>query len=250
MIVLQTDICWANPKMNVQRLEAMIDRHGDADLIVLPEMFSTGFCTLHEGVAEPADSETLHWMKRKAAERDCAIAGSLAIEENNRYYNRFYFVQPDGKVQWYDKKHLFTYGGEQMHYTPGTERVIVNFHGMRFLLQVCYDLRFPVWSRNRKDYDAAIYVASWPTPRVEAWKALLRARAIENQCFVIAANRVGEDPNCQYSGGSAIIDPYGRTLAACEDGQVCAAEAVMDMDELVAFRKKFPVLEDADPYTL
>ena len=148
------------------------------------------------------------------------------------------------------KKHLFTYGGEQMHYTPGTERVIVNFRGMRFLLQVCYDLRFPVWSRNRKDYDAAIYVASWPTPRVEAWKALLRARAIENQCFVIAANRVGEDPNCQYSGGSAIIDPYGRTLAACEDGQVCAAEAVMDMDELVAFRKKFPVLEDADPYTL
>ena len=227
VIVLQTDICWANPKTNVQRLEAMIDRHG-----------------------EPADSETLHWMKRKAAERDCAIAGSLAIEENNRYYNRFYFVQPDGKVQWYDKKHLFTYGGEQMHYTPGTERVIVNFRGMRFLLQVCYDLRFPVWSRNRKDYDAAIYVASWPTPRVEAWKALLRARAIENQCFVIAANRVGEDPNCQYSGGSAIIDPYGRTLAACEDGQVCAAEAVMDMDELVAFRKKFPVLEDADPYTL
>lgn len=250
VIVLQTDICWANPKANVQRLEAMIDRHGNADLIVLPEMFSTGFCTVPEGVAEPADSETLHWMKRKAAERDCAIAGSLAIEENNRYYNRFYFVQPDGKVQWYDKKHLFTYGGEQMHYTPGTERVIVNFRGMRFLLQVCYDLRFPVWSRNRKDYDAAIYVASWPTPRVDAWKALLRARAIENQCFVIAVNRVGEDPNCQYSGGSAIIDPYGRTLAACEDGQVCAGEAVMDMDELAAFRKKFPVLEDADPYTL
>ena len=167
VIVLQTDICWANPKTNVQRLEAMIDRHGDADLIVLPEMFSTGFCTLPEGVAEPADSETLHWMKRKAAERDCAIAGSLAIEENNRYYNRFYFVQPDGKVQWYDKKHLFTYGGEQMHYTPGTERVIVNFRGCASCCKFATTCVSPYGPGTGK---TMMQPYTWPAGLRRAWK--------------------------------------------------------------------------------
>lgn len=126
----------------------------------------------------------------------------------------------------------------------------MSFRGVRFLLEVCYDLRFPVWSRNRGDYDAILYVASWPTPRVEAWKALLRARAIENQCYVIAVNRVGKDPYCEYCGGSAIIDPYGHTLAACTDGQEECAEATVDMEELEAFRKKFPVLDDADDFSL
>lgn len=247
--ILQTDIAWADPAANVSHADQIIDRH-EADLFVLPEMFSTGFCTRPHGVAEPCGCETLQWMKRKAAQRGCAIAGSIATEEDGRYYNRFYFVQPDGSVRWYDKKHLFTYGGEHEQYTPGTERVVVSFRGVRFLLQVCYDLRFPVWARNRKDYDAAIYVASWPTPRVEAWKALLRARAIENQCYVVAVNRVGTDPNCQYCGGSAVIDPYGQTLAACPDGEDSVAEAVIDTDELEAFRKKFPVMEDADPFTL
>lgn len=249
-LILQTDIRWADPAENVRRADEMISRYSEADLIVLPEMFSTGFCTDPKGVAEPAECETLQWMKRKAAERGCAIAGSIATEENGRYYNRFYFVQPDENVSRYDKKHLFTYGGEDRRYTPGTERVVVCFRNVRILLQICYDLRFPVWSRNRGDYDVAIYVASWPTPRVEAWKALLRARAIENQCYVIGVNRVGEDPNCQYVGGSAVIDPYGQTLAACPDGQACGAEAVIDMDELEIFRKKFPVLKDADSFTI
>ena len=159
-------------------------------------------------------------------------------------------VHPDGQVQWYDKKHLFTYGGEHKSFTAGAERVIVNFRGVRILLQVCYDLRFPVWARNRKDYDMILYVASWPTPRVDAWNILLRARAIENQCYVVAVNRVGEDPACQYCGGSAVIDPYGHTLAACEDNKSCTAEATIDMDVLEAFRKKFPVLDDADPYQI
>ena len=159
-------------------------------------------------------------------------------------------MKPGGQTEWYDKRHLFTYGGEHHTYTPGSQRTVVEWRGMRFLLQVCYDLRFPVWSRNRGDYDVALYVASWPTPRVEAWKALLRARAIENQCYVVAVNRVGEDPSCQYCGGSAVIDPYGKTLAACEDGCACEAEAVIDIDVLEDFRKKFPVLGDADAFRL
>ena len=146
--ILQRNIEWANPQANIARADEAISCLLDADLFVLPEMFSTGFCTQPEGIAESADSETLHWMKRKAAERNCAIAGSVAVCENGNYYNRFYFVHPDGAVQHYDKKHLFTFGGEHKRFTAGTERVVVNFRGVRILLEVCYDLRFPVWSRN------------------------------------------------------------------------------------------------------
>lgn len=249
VIILQTDICWANPATNQKHIEKMMEAHTGADLYVLPEMFSTGFCTQPEGVAE-TECESLRWMEQQARKRECAIAGSVATEEDGKYYNRFYFVYPDGQACWYDKKHLFTYGGEDKHYTPGNKRVIVPFRGVRFLLEVCYDLRFPVWSRNRGDYDAILYVASWPTPRVEAWKMLLRARAIENQCYVIAVNRVGKDPTCEYCGGSAVIDPYGHTLAACKDECEEGTEAIVNMDSLEVFRKKFPVLDDADGFSL
>ncbi|MBS5551018.1 MAG: amidohydrolase [Bacteroides sp.] len=250
IVILQTDIYWANPKKNLECAEEMLKKYAEVDLFVLPEMFSTGFCTRPQGIAEPVESESLVWMKRVAAERNCAIAGSVAIEDGGKFFNRFYFVHPDGLVQSYDKKHLFTYGGEHKQFTPGTERVIVSYKGVRFLMQICYDLRFPVWSRNRGDYDVALYVASWPVPRIEAWKALLRARAIENQCYVVAVNRVGEDPNCSYCGGSEVINPYGKTIAVCEDYKVCGAEAVIDMDVLEDFRKKFPVLTDADDFCL
>ena len=250
IVILQTDIYWANPKKNLECAEEMLKKYAEVDLFVLPEMFSTGFCTQPQGIAEPVESESLVWMKRVAAERNCAIAGSVAIEDGGKFFNRFYFVHPDGLVQSYDKKHLFTYGGEHKQFTPGTERVIVSYKGVRFLMQICYDLRFPVWSRNRGDYDVALYVASWPVPRIEAWKALLRARAIENQCYVVAVNRVGEDPNCSYCGGSEVINPYGKTIAVCEDYKVCGVEAVIDMDVLEDFRKKFPVLTDADDFCL
>jgi omega-amidase len=223
--ILQRNIEWANPQANVARADEAISCLPDSDLFVLPEMFSTGFCTQPEGIAESADSETLHWMKRKAAERNCAIAGSVAVCENGNYYNRFYFVHPDGAVQHYDKKHLFTFGGEHKRFTAGTERVVVNFRGVRILLEVCYDLRFPVWARNLGDYDMILYVASWPTPRVDAWSALLRARAIENQCYVAGVNRMGVDPACEYSGGSAIIDPYGKTIAECPWSRESAVSA-------------------------
>ena len=250
VVILQQDIAWADPTENVRQAEAAIDRRPGADLYVLPEMFATGFATHPEGVAEPADSETLRWMVRKAAACRAAVAGSLAVEDGGRYYNRLCFVHPDGRVETYDKRHLFTYSGEHRHYTRGTRRVVVTFRGVRILLQVCYDLRFPVWSRNRGDYDVALYVASWPVGRIEAWSALLRARAIENQCYVVGVNRVGRDPVAEYSGASVVIDPYGRTVATCEDHHVSAAEAVLDLERLAGFRQKFPVLEDGDAFEL
>jgi len=244
--ILQRDIEWANPRCNVERADEAIDRNPGADLYVLPEMFSTGFCTEPEGIAESTDSDTLAWMKAKAAQTDAAIAGSVAVSDGEHYYNRFYFVKPSGEVAWYDKHHLFTYGGEHLRFTAGSERVVVEWRGVRILLEVCYDLRFPVWARNRGDYDMILYVASWPTPRVAAWSALLVARAIENQCYVAGVNRVGSDPACEYCGGSVIIDPYGKTLAACADNIECEASAEVDMEALGAFRQKFPVLNDAD----
>ena len=244
--ILQQNILWANPTANVRKADEAINQNPGADLYVLPEMFSTGFCTNPEGIAESTESETLQWMKDKAATTDAAIAGSVAVTEDGKYYNRFYFVKPDGSVTHYDKKHLFTYGGEHLRFTAGEERVVVEWKGVRILLEVCYDLRFPVWARNRGDYDMILYVASWPTPRVSAWSALLVARAIENQCYVAGVNRVGTDPAGEYCGGSVIIDPYGKTLAACEMNQECEASAEVDMDKLNAFREKFPVLNDAD----
>ena len=244
--ILQRNIEWANPVLNIQRADEAISRNAGADLYVLPEMFSTGFCTQPEGIAESSESDTLRWMQRKAAEMDAAIAGSVAIEQEGRYYNRFYFVKPDGSVAHYDKKHLFTYGGEHLRFTAGEERVVVEWQGVRILLEVCYDLRFPIWARNRGDYDMILYVASWPTPRVAAWSALLVARAIENQCYVAGVNRVGTDPACDYCGGSVVIDPYGRHIATCADGVECEATAEVDMAALEAFREKFPVLRDAD----
>ncbi len=244
--ILQRNIVWGNSYENVRRVDETIATLPDSDIYVLPEMFSTGFCTVPQGMAEPDNGESLQWMQHTAKTRNCAVAGSVAVEINGRFYNRFYFVYPDGTVEYYDKKHLFTYGGEDKRFTAGDSRVIVNFRGVRILLQVCYDLRFPIWARNRKDYDMIMYVASWPTPRIDAWKILLRARAIENQCYVVAVNRVGVDPSCEYNGGSAIIDPYGKTMVECADGEEAEATATIDIKALEAFRQKFPVLDDAD----
>lgn len=244
--IIQQDIVWKSIHENIQRADAAVDAAPGADLYVLPEMFSTGFCTDPEGIAECPDGESLSWMKSKASQTGAAIAGSIAVCDEGRYYNRFYFVSPDGTVSHYDKKHLFTYGGEHLHFTAGAERVVVEFKGVRILLEVCYDLRFPVWSRNRGDYDMILYVASWPTGRVNAWKSLLVARAIENQCYVAGVNRVGSDPSNEYTGASMVIDPYGHVIASCEDGKQMTASADIDIPALDAFRAKFPVLRDSD----
>lgn len=248
--LLQQDVSWGNPEANVRSAEQAMDARPGADLYVLPEMFSTGFCMQPDRLAEPADSGTLRWMRRYAAGHDCAVAGGVAVREGGEYRNRFYFATPDGAVRSYDKRHLFTRGGEHHRFTAGRERVVVEYRGARILLQICYDLRFPAWARNRKDYDVALYVANWPASRVEAWLALLRARAIENQCYVAGVNRVGADDACEYCGGTVMIDPYGRTVAACRRRAADAVTAEADMAWLAGFRRKFPVLEDADGFTL
>ena len=248
--LLQRDILWADPEANMRKNEELFSANDGSDLYVLPEMFSTGFCTEPEGIAETVPFRTLEWMKNRAVQFHCAIAGSVAVEEEGRYFNRLYFVSPDGSTVQYDKRHLFTFGGEHLHFTPGRDRVVTTCNGVRILLQICYDLRFPVWSRNRGDYDMILYVASWPKPRTDAWRQLLRARAIENQCYVAGVNRCGRDPYNEYEGGTVILDPYGRVLAECPDGVESQISAEIDMDRLEEFRRKFPVLQDADRFVM
>lgn len=254
LLLLQTDIRWLAPDENRRRAVDIIDRSPGADLIVLPEMFTTGFAVTPEDAAEPDGATTLEWMRTVAARRNAAVAGSVAVAENRdgdtKYFNRFFFVKPDGEVTIYNKRHLFSFGGEHERYTPGTERVVVEWRGWRILLQVCYDLRFPVFARNRGDYDMVLYVASWPTVRIHPWNTLLRARAIENVSYAVGVNRTGDDPLASYSGGTALIDFRGETVAAAapnsEEAVVCEA----DIEALRAFRAKFPALTDADRFEL
>jgi predicted amidohydrolase len=256
--ICQCDLLWCDKEGNRAHIEELLSKAAGGSVvgakgiaaggvIVLPEMFSTGFVTEPKGVAE-TDCASLEWMKKIANEYGCAIAGSVATEESTHYYNRFYFVNPDGNFAQYDKRHLFTYGREDKRFTAGKDRTITEYAGARFLLQVCYDLRFPCYSRNMlpNPYDVAIYVASWPSVRIGAWDTLLKARAIENQCYIIGVNRVGDDPSCKYNGHSVVIDPYGNVAAECEDGWEGIACADLDMTSLQAFRGKFPVLKDAD----
>lgn len=254
--LIQTDIVWADPEANRKHIEDMLEAAPQSDVYVLPEMFSTGFATAPKGVAESLErsGNSYEWMLEMAVKYDAAIAGSVATETRGRgnegkdYYNRFYFAKPDGGLAWYDKRHLFRYGGEDKQYTAGDVKSVVEFRGVKFLLQICYDLRFPVFSRNEKDepYDVALYVANWPTTRIAVWNTLTHARAIENQCYVAAVNRVGKDLACEYDGGTMLIDPYGRTQVECESGKEGFVTGEIDMEKLNAFRKKFPVLEDAD----
>lgn len=248
--LLQRDIVWADPEANMRRNDALFHSDGGADLYVFPEMFSTGFCTRPEGIAEESPSATLEWMKQKAANFGCAVAGSVAVHERGNYFNRFYFVTPDRKAVQYDKRHLFTYGGEHRTFTPGNERVIVTYKGVRILPLICYDLRFPVWSRNRGDYDMAIYVASWPAPRTGVWRHLLRARAIENQCYVAGVNRCGSDPGNMYEGATVLIDPRGDIVAECPDCTESSISAEINLGLLGEIRAGFPVLNDADDFTV
>ena len=247
--LLQTDIVWADPEKNRDKAERLIGKAAGADLYVLPEMFSTGFCTEPEGIAEETPSATLGWMRQTAVDKGCALAGSIAMHTDGAFRNRFCFVHPDGKTDFYDKRHLFSYGDEHREFTAGNSRVIAEFRGTRILLQICYDLRFPVWARNREDYDLAIYVANWPVTRIEAWKTLLRARAIENQCYIIAANRTASH-DAHYIGYSAVIDYAGRTIAQARDRIAQTVTATISKAALDNARATFPALADADNFNI
>ena len=244
--ILQTSPILGEKELNLRDLDNLIGGGDGSDIYIVPEMFNTALVQEAALIAEPMDGETIQWMKQKAANLNAAVMGSLAICEDNKVYNRLCFVKPDGEVEYYDKRHLFTYAGEGKYITPGYARKVVTFRGLRIMLQVCYDLRFPIWARNRGDYDMILYVASWPTPRIAAWSALLVARAIENQCYVAGVNRVGTDPTCEYNGASVVVDPYGKVIAECALSEECEATTEIDMEVLEAFREKFPVLKDAD----
>jgi len=242
--LLQTDILWADVEQNIENAQRMIDEGEASDLYVLPEMWSTGFATMPAGIAEDEQSSlALQWMKQVASARGCAICGSLAVRVGDCYRNRHYFITPEATT-CYDKRHLFAYGHENLHYTRGEKAVIAQWKGFRCLLQTCYDLRFPVFSRYGRagEYDAIIYVANWPASRMSAWQILTQARAIENQAYVIAVNRCGNDPQTNYVGDSRIIDPVGRIMARIPNTDT----GVLDLSVLQQMRQRFRVLDDRD----
>lgn len=250
--IIQHSIKLNDVEYNLNHFTQMLTQHSGVDLYVFAETFATGF------MAEGSEKQTkeksqliLDWMKQQASLHDAAVCGSVStLDDLGRMRNRLLFVRPDGSYDYYDKRHLFSYAGENKVYAGGDRRVVLSWRGVRFLLQVCYDLRFPVFSRNLGDYDAIIYVANWPSSRRDVWQTLLKARALENQCYVVGVNIVGEDKNCQYAGDSVVHDAYGRVVASCTCGEEGVAKAELNIEELVAFRQKFPVLDDADKYNI
>lgn len=257
--LVQTSLVWENKEENLQRFDRLLQSDhlkGKTDLIVLPEMFTTGFTMNAHVVAETMDDKTVAWMQKKASELDAVITGSVVIKENERYFNRLLWVTPSGEVGRYDKRHLFTMADEHHYFSAGIERRIFSLKGWRILPLICYDLRFPAWSRNvdfkptTNDYafyDVLMYVANWPEVRRDPWQKLLLARAIENQAYVVGVNRIGNDEKgIHYAGDSALIAPYGSYQMQCRAYEEHVTTTVLKYDELAAFRKKFPVLNDAD----
>jgi predicted amidohydrolase len=250
--VIQPDTVWESKKENFRRLEQQIlDTESDTELIILPEMFNTGFSINPSGLGESPHSETFEWMSGIADSRKAAICGSYIVRIRNNFYNRWVFTAPGTKYRSYDKRHLFSPTRENLYFTHGNKPVIFKFREFRIFPTICYDLRFPVWSRNTRNYDLLINSANWPHARRDVWITLLKARAIENQCYVAGANRVGTDGNGYfYSGESMIIDPKGRIIASGSEKDECIISADISLKELKDFRKKFPVLRDADKFFL
>lgn len=238
----------ANLKYYSEALEAM---NIAKRVVVLPEMFTTGFSMTPRPLAETMDGTTLQWMKMAAAKYKCILAGSLIIEDGGKFYNRFVWMQPDGKHWHYDKRHLFAYAGEDKEYSRGGQRTIVSVNGWKICLAVCYDLRFPVWLRNQKsEYDVLVIAANWPERRSLAWRTLLQARAIENQCYVIGINRIGRDGNdMDYNGGSSVFDPLGAVLLQLDEHQQ-SGKIDLDKEALENARLSLPFLKDADDFLL
>ncbi|WP_373517181.1 amidohydrolase [Pricia sp.] len=248
--LIQSPLAWENPEANRTHFSKVLrDVSSDTDLIILPEMFNTGFTMNPEHIAREEGPKTVDWMQQKALETNTAIVGSLPFFENGSYTNRLFFVEPSGKIAQYDKRHTFTLAGEDKVYRAGTEKLIVNFRGFKICPMVCYDLRFPVWSRNTEDYDMLIYVANWPKPRITAWDTLLKARAIENMAYCIGVNRVGSDEvGHQYIGHSAVYDVLGEQIAFSEKEEI--VYATLSKEHITATREKLKFLEDRDHFEL
>ena len=249
---IQSDLVWHNAEENRNNFLRKINRISEkVDLIVLPEMFTTGFSMHPNNISESMNGETEQWMKKVAASKNTAITGSIIIKENDNYFNRLLFVYPSGKMEYYNKRHLFSLAGEEKVYSAGTEKKIFNLKGWKICPQICYDLRFPVFARNTEDYDLLFYVANWPKQRINAWDALLEARAIENMSYVIGVNRVGKDANnYEYSRHSMAFDGLGETISNTTSFKEETIIVNLDKNKLLALRKKLNFLSDKDSFTL
>lgn len=249
--IVQPDTKWESVEDNLSRLEEQIRPFfGLTDIVILPEMFTTGFTMNTAGSAESKDGKTYRWLVKMASEGNFGICGSYIINESGNYYNQWNFVSPDKSVS-YNKRHLFKMGNEETFYNAGKERIIFTFRGVRIMPSVCYDLRFPVWLKNNGEYDLLINSANWPEVRSSVWNTLLRARAIENQCYVAASNRTGIDgKGISYRGESMIIDPKGELMQKSRDHEECIFTSDISLEELASFREKFPVLKDSDGFII
>jgi omega-amidase len=259
--LIQTTLHWEDRQKNLLHFDALVNSISEpTDLIVLPEMFTTGFTMDPVKFADPLNGPALQWMAKKAKEKNAAITGSVAVNDGQNCYNRLFWVEPSGTVNTYDKRHLFRMAGEDKHYAMGTKKIITNLKGFKICPQICYDLRFPVWSRNTftktngvpaASYDVLLYVANWPEVRSYPWKQLLIARAIENQCYVIGVNRIGKDGNdFAHSGDSMVINPRGEILSKTKANEESVETVTLDKAYLEDYRKAFPVGLDSDDFAL
>ena len=250
--LIQANLIWQDKVANLQHFDALIMAHQEAtDVIVLPEMFTTGFSMRHELLAEATESTTLAQMRVWATAKDAAICGSIIVIEDEVYYNRLLWVQPDGKFFYYDKRHLFGLAEEDKYFGAGARKLIVTWRGWKICPLMCYDIRFPVWSRNVENYDLLIYIANFPQRRIHAWKTLLLARAIENQCFTIGVNRVGDDATgLHYTGDSCIVDYEGNLLFHHEEEEEIMTTQILDLTAQQSFRQNLPFLKDKDTFTI
>ncbi|MBM3921477.1 MAG: nitrilase-related carbon-nitrogen hydrolase [Sphingomonadales bacterium] len=245
---IQMDILWENPVGNIEKLSEILDTAKAGELVVLPEMFATGFSMQPEKIAQTMDGEIITWMKEKSADK--MICGTVAVEDAGKYYNRFVACFNGFVVATYDKRHLFSYAGEDKHYTAGETQIIFEYRGWKIKPLVCYDLRFPVWCRNREEADLMIFCANWPAVRINAWNALLPARAIENQCYVLGVNRVGADGNNKrHNGATHLFNPLGISSNNDTETEKCF-EYVIEKTEIQKTRNEFPFLKDADEYSI
>ncbi len=251
--IVQTDIAWENKQENLRMLrEKLHALRGTTEIVVLPEMFSTGFTMKSRELAEPVSGITVRILKELAADFQLALCGSFICSERSNYYNRAFFITPEGEEFYYDKRHLFRMGNEAEYFSFGNNKLIISYRGWNICLLVCYDLRFPVWSRNvNNEYDLLIYVASWPQARRLAWDTLLCARALENMCYVCGVNRIGVDGNkLIYNGGSVVFSAKGEVLASVPDGEEGIETVSLSLISLQQLRDKFPVWKDADAFRL
>ncbi len=252
--LIQSNLFWEDKEKNLDQFSEKINAvKEETDLIILPEMFSTGFSMSPKKLSEGMSGVTVKWMKEAARKKNCVVTGSFICEEDGNYYNRLLWVNPDGSYSKYDKRHLFSMGDEHNHYAAGEEKLIVKLKGWKICPLICYDLRFPVWARNTKDasYDVLIYVANWPERRSYPWKTLLLARAIENQSYVIGSNRVGADGNnISHSGDSAVINAKGEIISKIKPHEEATETITLSYSELEEFRKQFPAILDADTFEI